>query len=110
MDIGKIRSLLGIKGTENDMAIQFAIDDVTEIILNYCNIKSIPPGLENTACRMAMDLYRSEGVGNDTAPVQVSSISIGGTSTSFKSASDNIKGTLLKNYKASLRRFRKLGW
>lgn len=110
MDIEKIKGLLGFTDDDKNAQIQFAIDDVEETILNYCHLDAVPTGLENTACRMVMDLYRAEGIGESATPIQVSSVSTGDTSTSFVNSSDSIKDTLLKNYEKQLRKYRKLGW
>lgn len=92
-----------------DIPLQFALDDAQDVILNYCNIKELPKALETTAYRMAIDLYRNEAPGEESTPLgTVSSISEGDTSTSFKSPTSEFKDHLLKDYKAQLRRFRKV--
>ena len=66
----------------------------------------------NTGYRMAVDLYRNENIGSEAAAVgAVSSITEGDTSTSFRQyVDDNFKDTVLKNYKPSLNRYRKVAW
>lgn len=111
MDLAKFKKLLGMdpNDTTKDVPLQFSLDDTIETILNYCHIEELPQGLENTAYRMAIDLYRNEAPGEESAPLgQVSSISEGDTSTSFKSSSAEFKDHLLKDYKAQLKRYRKL--
>lgn len=112
MELEKLKSLLGIPADDKsqDIPLQFVLDDVQETILNYCNLKVMPQGLVNTAYRMATDLYRGEHPGEGNTPMVVSSISEGDTSTSFKSASDALKGGALKNYQIQLNRYRKLVW
>lgn len=114
MELGKIKVLLGIAAddTTQDVNLQFIIDDVIETILNYCNLKELPSGLEHTAYRMAIDLYRNEAVGEGEAPIgSVSSITEGDVTTSFhKGVDDGFKNTLLKNYHAQLNRHRRLSW
>ena len=104
--------MLGIPegDTAQDIALQFLMEDVDETIRNYCNLKAVPAGLASTSYRMAMDLYRYERPGDGDAPVQVSSISEGDTSTSFTSAADALSGGILKDYQGQLNRYRKLGW
>nr|DAT72895.1 MAG TPA: Head Tail Connector Protein [Caudoviricetes sp.] len=109
MEAEKLKKLLGITGTEHDEILEFIIGTTEETILNYCNIDVLPEGLTNTAYRMAMDLYRYDYPG-DTAPVAVTSISEGDTSTSFANASDFLQDGILKNYKRQLNRYRKLRW
>ncbi len=114
MELNKLKQLLGIGVQDNtrDVALNFIIEDVTELIKNYCNLDSVPNGLTNTAYRMAVDLYRNENLGHEESALgSVSSISVGDTSTSFKqSVDDNFKSTLLKDYRYSLNQYRKLRW
>ena len=112
MELAKLKALLGIEGDSKDVVLEFVIADVEETIKNYCNVEKIPDGLINTGYRMAMDLYRNENIGSETGAVgSVSSISEGDTSTSFRQyVDDNFKDTVLKNYKSSLNRYRKVAW
>lgn len=111
MELEKLKELLGNPATE-DTVLEFIISDTEETIMNYCNIKEIPTGLLYTAYRMAIDLYRNENIGyEDSALGSVSSISEGDTSTSFRQyADDNFKDTILKNYKHTLNRYRKVSF
>ena len=85
MDLAKLKALLGIEDDSKDMVLEFVIADVEEIIKNYCHVEEMPDGLTNTGYRMAMDLYRNENIGSESAAVgAVSSISEGDTSTSFR--------------------------
>jgi hypothetical protein len=111
MELVKFKRLLGLEPTDTskDVPLQFVLDDVDETIKNYCHLEEIPAGLLNTAYRMAIDLYRNEAPGEEKASLgPVSSISVGDTSTSFKSSSVEFKDHLLKDYKAQLNRYRKL--
>lgn len=112
MELAKLKALLGIEDESKDVVLEFVIADVEEIIKNYCHVEEMPEGLINTGYRMAMDLYRNENIGNEAAAVgAVSSISEGDTSTSFQQYVDNnFKDTVLKNYKSSLNRYRKVAW
>jgi len=112
MDLAKLKALLGIEDDSKDVILEFVIADVEETIKNYCHVEEMPDGLLNTGYRMAMDLYRNENIGSETAAVgTVSSISEGDTSTSFQQYVDNnFKDTVLKNYKFSLNRYRKVAW
>ena len=112
MELAKLKALLGIEDDSKDVILEFVIADVEETIKNYCHVEEMPDGLVNTGYRMAMDLYRNENIGNQTGPVgSVSSISEGDTSTSFRQyVDDNFKDTVLKNYKSSLNRYRKVAW
>jgi len=110
MELSKLKTLLGIpeENKDQDIPLQFVLDDVEETILNYCNIKQLPSGLVNTAYRMAVDLYRGEKPGDISAPFQVTSIKEGDTSTGFASAADALKGGILKNYRIQLNRYRRI--
>lgn len=112
MELGKLKGLLGIAGDDvsQDISLQFIMDDVDETIRNYCNLDEVPPGLVNTSYRMALDLYRCDRPGEGEAPVRVSSISEGDTSTSFTSAADALSGGILKDYQGQLNRYRKVVW
>ena len=112
MELAKLKALLGIEGDSKDVVLEFVIADVEEIIKNYCHVEEMPDGLQNTGYSMAMDLYRNENIGSETGAVgPVSSISEGDTSTSFRQyVDDNFKETVLKNYKSSLNRYRKVAW
>ncbi len=114
LEVTKLKKLLGIAvdDTSQDANLEFILDDVTESILNYCNIQELPSGLVNTAYRMAIDLYRNEAIGEADAPIGVvTSIKEGDTQTSFnKSVDDNFKDTLMKNYYSQLNHYRKLVW
>lgn len=112
MELEKLKKLLGIPDTDatQDYSLEFIIGDVTETILNYCNLDELPAGLVNTAYRMAVDLYRYDRPGDGSAPLAVSSISEGDTSTSFTSAADALNEGLLRDYRGQLNRYRKLGW
>lgn len=108
-----LKSLLGIAVTDTtqDANLAFILDDVSETILNYCNISELPSGLANTAYRMAIDLYRNESIGEADLPMSVSSIAEGDTTTQFRTGVDsNFKDTLLKNYTVQLNRYRRVNW
>lgn len=110
MEVDRLKKLLGITDDGQDERIRFVIDDVEETVKNYCNTDTVPPGLENTCYRMAVDLYRYDLSGECGAPVLVASVSEGDTSTSFTNAADALSGGILKDYRGQLNRHRKVGW
>lgn len=112
MEVEVLKDLLGIskEDSSKDAVLQFTLSQVEDTILNYCNLEEIPKRLINMVYRMAIDLYRSENFGEEESKLQVSSLSEGDTSTSFSNVSDSIQGTLLKDYKGQLNRFRKVRW
>lgn len=109
MELGNLKTYLGITDESQDPMLQFIMADVEESIKNYCNIEEIPEGLLNTAYRMAMDVYRNENIGHEEGACSVSSLTEGDTSMSFGGTSDEgFKDSLLKNYEKTLRRYRKV--
>lgn len=111
--LNKLKELLGIELTDNlkDTLLQFALEDVENIVKDHCNITEIPEGLNTTVIRMAMELYRNENLGDEGIALgSVSSISEGITSTSFRSSASEFKDSLLKDYKSRLNKYRKLVW
>lgn len=112
MELKKLKGLLGIAEDDRsrDTALQFVMEDVEETIRNYCNVKEVPVGLASTSYRMALDLYRCGVLGDVDAPIRITSISVGDTSTSFASAADALAGGVLSEYRGQLNRYRKLGW
>lgn len=111
MELGRLKELLGIskEDVSQDPQLTFIMEDVEETVRNYCHIKNVPEGLVNTCYRMAIDLYRHEGLGEGEVPVTVTSISEGDTKTSFTSAPSALQESILKNYKVQLNRYRKTG-
>ena len=108
----KLKMLLGITDDSKDMILQFTIDNVTDMILNYCNIDKLPEKLENVVLSMCVDKYRAESFGSEEVKAPVKSISEGDVSVSFGSSysvSDNPSMEFLKGYKVQLDRFRRLG-
>ncbi len=111
--LNKLKELLGIEliDTSKDTILEFALEDVENIVKDHCNITEIPEGLNTTVIRMAMELYRNENLGDESSPLgSVSSISEGETSTSFRSSASEFKDSLLKDYKSRLNKYRKLVW
>lgn len=111
LSLAKLKVLLGITSSDEDNALQFILDDVTETVLNYCNIPELPSGLELTCYRMAMDIYRAEGVGSKVAPNAVTSIKEGDASVNFGGVGSaaGYAGSVLKNHTLQLNRYRRLG-
>lgn len=112
LEVSTFRSLLGITTTDKDDVLQFVLDDAEETVLNYCNLSTLPKGLVKTAYRMAIDLYRAEGFGQEAIESGVSSISEGGATVSFKSSNydTSFTNSLLKNYERQLMEYRRLKW
>lgn len=114
LDIFKLKPLLGIDvdDTEKDDLLEFVLGNVKEVILNYCNLKKLPSGLEYTAYRMAAELYNSEQLGSTSPERPVSSMSEGDLSISFAGSmyESGYTDSLLKNYTKQLARYRRVDW
>lgn len=113
MELDKLKELLGLdlKDTSNNGTLNFIIDDIKEIILNYCNVEEIPKGLMNTAYRMAIDAYRNENIGQEENSLgSVSSINEGDTTVNYRSSAAEFKDSLIKDYKIQLNQYRKIRW
>lgn len=110
MKVADIKELLGMPAgdTSQDASLKFIIGIVKETVLNYCNLDKLPDGLKNTCLRMAVDLYRYEKPAESGVPLRVASITEGDTSTSFSVLTDALKGTILKDYKGQLNRYRRM--
>lgn len=111
--LNKLKALLGIESTDTskDIILQFALEDIENVVKEHCHIDTIPMGLSTTVIRMAMELYRNENLGDEGIALgSVSSISEGSTSTSFRSSASEFKDSLLKDYKSRLNKYRKLVW
>lgn len=115
LDINDLKPLLGLEVTDTskDSVLTFVLGNVAEVICNYCHIAEVPRGLEYTAYRMAMDLYRNEGIGeadSDGNIGRVSSIDEGDVKISFGAShfDSSFANSLLKVYTPQLNRYRKL--
>lgn len=115
LDINDLKPLLGLEVTDTskDSVLTFVLGNVAEVICNYCHIAEVPRGLEYTAYRMAMDLYRNESIGeadSDGNIGRVSSIDEGDVKISFGAShfDSSFSNSLLKVYTPQLNRYRKL--
>ena len=115
LDINDLKPLLGLEVTDTskDSVLTFVLGNVAEAICNYCHIAEVPRGLEYTAYRMAMDLYRNESIGeadSDGNIGRVSSIDEGDVKISFGAShfDSSFANSLLKVYTPQLNRYRKL--
>lgn len=105
---------IAVTDTSKDGLLRFVLEDIEEIILNYCNIRALPKGLEKTAYRMAMDLYRNENLGaEDSAGGRVTAVTEGDTRVEFDKGAyrdSSFGASLLKSYSAQLNQYRRLKW
>ena len=118
-------------GISDEMCI-LAVDEVEQVIKNYCSIESVPEELKYTWANMAVDSakYQFASTNNDTSKLDdisvgdVSSIKVGDTNISFatngngattereralKSHNSNLDNIVM-NYKEQLNKFRRMVW
>lgn len=109
----KLKKILGMSLEDNskDFLLEFTLEDIEQIVKDYCHIKDIPKELNTTVLKMAIDLYRNENLGEEESSLgSISSITEGDTSISYRSAASEFKDTLIKDYKSQLNKYRKLVW
>ncbi|WP_045905939.1 phage head-tail connector protein [Clostridium botulinum] len=109
----KLKKLLGIALDDDskDFLLEFALEDVEQIVKDYCHMKEIPEALNTTVLKMTIDMYRNENLGEEENSLgSISSISEGDTSVSYRSSIAEFKDSLIKDYKAQLNKYRKLVW
>ena len=109
--IKNLKILLGFSMDKVDddleFKLRFALETAKEVILNYCHLEEVPPGLNTTMYRMALDVYRNEQLGSDEVST-VKSVTVGDTSTSFGGVASDYAQSLLKDYEMSLRQYRRV--
>ena len=116
------------KVTFTDDEILAALEEVEQVIKNYCSILSVPDPLRYTWCNMSIDLLLYSHEVNTTPddvleafdPSDVSTIKVGDTSISLgdkyrsNARSRTLQGhqanldEIVTNYKAQLNQFRRL--
>ena len=109
MELAKLKLLLGITDNAKDALLQFCLDNTVETILNYCNLTALPTGLENTAYRMAIELYRNENFGSQVATGQIASKSAGDVSVSYRDDVNYLQ-SIMKNHTRQLSKYRVVNW
>lgn len=132
-----VKTQLGVD-TPSEPLLNLTIDEVEQEIKNFCNIKEVPQELTYTFANIVVDLfrYRQEFINVTKKPVEgeeeddditinegnMNSIRVGDTTITFGSGSDtmvynknmrshqaNLDDVIL-NYKAQLKKFRRMLW
>lgn len=112
--IGKLKLLLGIDVSDasKDSLLEFCIALVSEDVLNYCNIDSIPERLQTTVVAMCADCFRAAQYGKESFAGEEKSISEGDTTIQYVTAADVVAAasgaSFLNPYRAQLNRFRRV--
>ena len=95
----KVKLLLGDKIDWTDERIQLLIDDMTQVVLDYCKLNELPSGLEIIVRQMVVEQIEK------TESDNVASIKRGDTQISYLST--NV-GTFTKKQKDALNRYRQI--
>lgn len=101
----KVRKLLGDNVPADDFVIGHVISGAESYILRYCNIDSVPDGLENTLIDMAAEMCRES---RDTSHKGIASLKEGDMSVSF--SQNRTAGEICATFNSQLNRYRKLRW
>lgn len=90
--------------------VKLAITEAEYMIMNHCNIKSIPEGLTFEVINIAVDIIEAEYIKYEDKEEVVTSIKEGDTTISFANQQHKIikKDEILKSYAKKLNKFRKL--
>ncbi|HCJ2877273.1 TPA: phage head-tail connector protein, partial [Clostridioides difficile] len=67
MEVERLKKLLGFSREDDskDTILEFILEDVEEMVKNYCNVPTIPEQLNSTILRMAIDMYKNESLGSE---------------------------------------------
>ncbi len=113
MVLEKVNAVLKI--TREDPTVNFTVDLVTDEVLNYCNLKTIPQKLENVIAMMCIDTLKQSGISSSSGEDagNVKSIKEGDTTIQYVSSTEMVlervkNPSFMFNYTAQLNRFRKL--
>ena len=95
--------------------LEFAVDLVSDTIKNYCNIASVPAGLNNVAAAMVLDAWRQHQFGKGELEPEIKGVSRMDASYSFASASEQMQQIVsdpgfTQDYRTQLNAYRKLRW
>lgn len=93
-----------------ELGLEDALQEAIDAVRSYCHIEEIPEALGSTVVRMAREIWRGAGYGQEEAPKEVTSISRGDVSTSFAFAEKERGAQFVGEYAAFLNPYRKLGW
>lgn len=130
-----VKTKLGVD-SPSDALLDINIDEIEQVILNYCNIDVVPKQLMYTFANMVCDIntYDSQVVKDNTPATEetsgdieipasgINSVRVGNTTVTFGSGSDTSTrnralrsheadlDSLILNYKAQLNKFRRMVW
>lgn len=105
----KIKELLWITGSEQDSLLSFILSTTSQKVKNYCNREDVPEGLELIIVEMVMEQYKSNAGIKDVAAIKRGDTQISYAQGAFNQLTGAGGADFLKNYKAQLNRYRKVG-
>lgn len=106
-----LNKLLG--GDADTEILDFILAKGEAMILNYCRLSALPEGLETLLLALCVDIFRAEQPGQAQASGSIKSVTEGDVYVSYSTAtavSENPAMDFLKDYRAQLNRYRKMGW
>ena len=113
--LGKIKNLLSLTDSSEDIYLTVMLDLAKEAVLDYCNLSELPSALNYTLCQIVADSYIESkakiGGNNSKITGDISSISEDGRTVSFinnsSTALQNIINNKIEN-RTILNRYKKL--
>lgn len=97
-----VKALLGITDSEHDTVLEMYIEDTITAVLAYCRIDVLPYQLQGLIAQMAAGTYRISGYGSSELPQDVTSISEGDRSLSFKARGSTSMSGVMEDYRSRL--------
>lgn len=93
--------------------LAYSVNLVTDEVLNYCYLETLPDGLKNVVARMVLDAWRQSNFGNEQLEEQRKGVSRGDTSFSFATPAEQMQASIqnpsfMQDYKAQLNAHRKM--
>lgn len=103
----EVLSNLGLTADKESSAKRYAKRAVNQILI-FCNRDDLPPLLEDVAAQIAEDMLKADSVAKTES--EVSSVTRGDTSISYRDKSSSLKDTLsfMKSYEKQLVHFKKM--
>ena len=97
-----VKSLLGLTDTGKDALIELLTDSTVAEILAYCRMDVLPYQLQAVAAQITAGVYRMGGYGSEELPQDVTSISEGDRSLSFKARGSTSMSGIMEDYRSRL--------
>lgn len=64
-----VKTLLEIKDNASDAVLKLMLRDAASAVLNYCNIKKLPPALEPVVRQIVIEVFKNEN-GDNAASIK----------------------------------------